>query len=212
MSSEQWSSRAEWQAAAEYSVRTFCTPLERLERLERGVIWSTLAEDVELEERALFVAKALRPLLAAEICRLRAGFPDRPSKASARGPWLVGLDDERYEAACNLAGVEGIRRETARAIRDQQWADVAWQTGRIRRHYPDITLAAPLLASLDRMEAIRDAATARRDAAADEAVEAAVVAAVAHRATDEGWAQELQRRERIDEARSGRTVHRAAVL
>lgn len=202
-----WPSRAEWQAAAEYSVRTSCTPLERLERLERGVVWSTLAEDVELEELARSTAKALRPILRAEIGRLRAGFPDRPSTASTRGPWLVDLDNGRYEAACNLAGVEGIRREVARAVREEQWATVAWHGGRLRRHYPEITLDGPLLTALDRMDAILGAATARRDAAAHDAVEAAVAAAVAYRATDEGWAQELRRRERIDEARAGRIVH-----
>lgn len=196
MTAAAWPSRAEWQAQAEYAVRTFCT---RWERLEPDAVWSTLAEDLELEELGRAAAGALRPLLTAEISRLRATFPDRPK--SGRGMWLIGLPEDRFEAAQNLTAIEGMRTDLGRAAKEAHWQRVGWQLGRIRRHYPAIALDGPLLAAEDRMAGIATAVEERRSRAAQDAEDAAVVAEVAKRATDEGWAQELRRRQRIDDAR-----------
>lgn len=195
MTGRVWPSREEWQAQAERAVRTFCT---RWERLEPGAVWSTLAEDVEFEELATAAAKALRPLLTAEIGRLRALLPDRPPAGKPRIAWMLNLPEDRYAVACDLAALEDMRTEVARAARQCRWGHVAWELGRVRKHYPVIVLGCGLLSAADRMEALGQAATARRDAAALAAEQAAVDAEVARRATDKAWAQELERREQIE--------------
>lgn len=207
MTAPAWPSRAEWRAKAEYAVRTACA---RWERLEKGAVWSTLAKDIEVEESGRAVAAALRPLLTAEIGRLREQFPDRPSLGSARALWLLDLPEERYAGATNLAALEGMRTEIGRAAKEGRWGHVGWQLGRIRRHYPAIALDAALLAAETRMTAIAAAADERRDKAAQDAEDAAVAAEVAKRATDAGWERELRRRQRIEDARGGLVVRRIA--
>ncbi len=206
MTAYVWPSREEWAAKAEYSVRTRCTPHERLQQALPNADWSTLAMDVEMEELATLAAKAARPLLTAEIARLQALLPERSPKSRARGVWFCGLEDQRYEDACNLAGLEGIRRLTARAVRNGHWHEVAWELGRVYDHYPAVTLPTEAAAAVLRMRAIGEEIDARRDAAANRLVDEAVAAEVAKRATDEGWAKELERRARIE--RLLVTVHR----
>jgi hypothetical protein len=205
-----WPSRTKWAAKAEQAIRTFCTPDERLERALPGAVWSTLAEDIEMEELAAATATTVRPLLTAEINRIKACLPDRPTKSRARGQWFCALDGQRYEDACNLGTLEEMRRDIARAVRDGHWGTISWHAGRLHDHYPQITLPAALVAGLDRMRVIGLAVERRRGLEADRIVAEAVAAEVALRASDEGWAQELERRERIDGARNGRTVHRAS--
>jgi hypothetical protein len=207
-----WPSRAEWQARAEYSVRTFCTPSERLEQALPGADWSTLAQDVEMEELATTAAKAVRPLLTAEIARLRTLLPDRPPKSRARAAWFVDLDDARYETATNLSALESMRTSIARAVRAEHWHTVAWELGRLYDHYPAIVLPGAVAAAVVRMRAIGDEISARWAREADRLVEEAVAAEVALRATDAGWEKELRRRARIDGARNGLTVHRIGAV
>lgn len=199
MSAYPWLSREEWAAKAEYSVRTFCTPDERLEQAFPGAHWPTLAEDTEMEELATSAAKTVRPLLTAEIQRLKGLLPDRPPKSRARADWFCGLEGKPWKDACNLAGVEGIRASLARAVRDEHWGTITWELGRLYDNYPDITLPPDVVAAVDRLRAIGLAVNARRTKEADRLVEEAVAAEVAKRATDEGWAKELGRRARIDD-------------
>ena len=198
MSAYPWPSREEWAAKAEQWVRTFCTPDERLEQAFPGAHWPTLAEDTEMEELATSAAKATRPLLTVEIQRLKGLLPDRPPKGRARADWFIGLEGERWKNACDLAGLEGIRSSIARAVRDEHWGTIAWELGRLYDNYPGITLPADVVAAVDRLRAIGFAVHARRAKEADRLVEEAVAREVAKRATDEGWAKELERRARID--------------
>ncbi|MEU9014278.1 hypothetical protein AB0D12_31815 [Streptomyces sp. NPDC048479] len=197
----EWPSREEWQAEAEYAVRTRCTMFERLEEAQPGTVWLSLGEETELEELARPAAAALRPLLTAEIERLRVLLPDRPKNSRPRGLWFVALEGQRYEDACNLGSLEGMRAEVQRDVRGPGWGGVAWHLGRVRKSYPGIVLPAGLLAAHDRMTVLLDAAAARRREAAEAVEQAAVDAEVARRATDAGWAKELERRARIESPR-----------
>ena len=94
-----------------------------------------------------------------------------------------------------------MRTEIHRARTSENWREVAWQLNRIHRHYPDIQLPAELARADDRMQAIFDLVDARREKAAKELEQAAVDAEIARRATDEAWAQELERRAAIDNPR-----------
>lgn len=206
MSAYAWPSREEWAARAEYSVRTACLPHERLERAFPGTHWPTLAEDTEMEELARAAVKTVRPLLTAEITRLKGLLPDRPPKGRARADWFIGLEGKLWKDACNLAGVEGIRATIARAVRDEHRGTITSELMRVHDNYPDMILPADVVATVDRLRAIGFAINRRRDEMADRLVNEAVAAEVAKRATDEEWAKELERRARIDSPRV--TVHR----
>ncbi|MFF2411828.1 hypothetical protein [Streptomyces sp. NPDC058092] len=202
MTARAWPSREEWQANAEYSVRTFCTPTERLAHVNPDAVWSTLAEDVEFEELATEAAKAARPLLTEEIARLRQAFPDRPAAGRARSLWVIELEGQRYDDACNLGALEEMRRNIQRAARNGNWGEIAWEVGRLFDHYrPAITMGQALCDAVLRMRALTATARRRHDEAADAVVEAAVAAEIARRATDEAWAQQLERRASIDSPR-----------
>jgi predicted transcriptional regulator len=196
----EWPSREEWQAKAEYAVRTSCTMYERLDRAQPDTCWSSLAEDVEMEELARPAAAELRRLLTAEINRLRALLPDRPKNTKPRVAWFVALEGKRYEDACNLSSLEVMRTDIQRAVRNEAWGRVTWHLGRVRK-YPAIRLTDDLLAAHDRMEELSAAATERRRAAAQAIEDAAVAREVARRATDEAWEQELERRRQVESPR-----------
>jgi hypothetical protein len=196
-----WPSRKEWQAKAEYTVRTACTKYERLDRLQPDTLWSSLAEDQEFEDLAAPAAVQIRSLLTPEVERLRALFPDRPNKTRARGLWFVALEGQAYQDACNLGALEEMRRDVGRARRAKHWGSVCWELGRIRNHYAAVRLPASLLTAHDRMLELQAAAEKRREAAADAAEQAAVDAEVSRRTTDEAWAKELERRAAIDNPR-----------
>lgn len=208
MSAYAWPSREEWAAKAEYAVRTFCTPDERLEQALPGANWMTLSQEEEMETLATAAAKSVRPLLTAEIARLRLLLPDRPARTHARGLWFVELEGERYEAACNLGALEEMRRSIARAVRQENWVMIAWETGRLCDHYPAVTPPTEVAEAVGRMRAIDGEVRARRTAKAAEFTDAAVAAEIERRASDAGWEQELERRARIDGARNGVTIHR----
>jgi hypothetical protein len=201
VTSRAWPSREEWQAKAEYAVRTACTKWERLERLQPDTVWSSLAEDQEFEDLAQPAAKQIRALLTPEIERLRALLPDRPKEGRARNAWFVALDGKAYEDACNLGALEEMRRDVERSRRKQHWGTVCWELGRIRNHYSAIVLPADLVTAHDRMLELQDAATKRRDAVADAVQQEAIAREVARRGTDKAWAQELERRADIDHPR-----------
>ena len=201
MSTRAWPSREEWQAKAEYAVRTSCTMYERLDRLQPGANWFSLAEETEFEELAAPAAAEMRTLLTSEVERLRALFPDRPDRSRERIAWFVALEGQAYDDACTLGSLEEMRTEVNRARRKKKWGAVAWHLGRLRSHYPDIPLGEQLLAAHDRMTELSDAAGERRRRAAIAAEQAAVDREIARRATDEAWAKELERRADIDHPR-----------
>ena len=202
MTGRAWPSREEWQASAEKAVRTFCTPSERLARINPGARWSTLDEDIEFEELATKAAKDVRPLLTQEIGRLRQTLPDRPAAGRPRMAWFIELEGQRYEDACTLGDLEEMRRDIQRAVRDSNWGTAAWEVGRLFDHYhPAITMSLALCNAVQRMRALSAAAQERHDQAAREAVDAAVAAEVARRATEEAWQKELERRADIDSPR-----------
>ena len=192
-----WPSRAEWAAKAEYAARTFCT---RWERLPKDARFITDAEETEARELGCTAGKTLRPLLTAEIDRLRALLPDRPEKSRERAAWLYDLPEGRYKLACDLAALEDMRRTVARAVREDGWGHVRWTLGRLRRHYP-VMLAGGLDVALDRLEAIGTAVQARRDAEAQRLEDEAVAREVARRVTDEAWVQELEWRAQVESPR-----------
>ncbi|MFE7547013.1 hypothetical protein [Streptomyces gardneri] len=174
---------------------------ERLDRLQPETDWRSLGEEVEFEELALPAAAEFRTLLTAEIDRLRALFPERPGRTRERTAWFIALEGQAYDDACNLSALERMRSEVYRARREENWAAVAWNLGRVRQSYPGIPLPDTLLTAHDRMTAIDEAADERRRQAAVAAEQAAVDKEIAQRATDEAWAKELKRRARIDSPR-----------
>lgn len=201
MSTRAWPSRKEWQAKAEYAVRTSETMYERLDRIQPDTNWWSLGEESELEELASSAAPEMRRLLTAEINRLRARMPERPAPGRERISWFVALEDEAYDNACNLGALEGMRTEVQRARQKQTWGEVVWHLGRLRSHYPAVILPKDLLAAHDRMAELTASADERRKEAAVAAEQAAVDKEIARRATDEAWAKELKRRARIDSPR-----------
>jgi hypothetical protein len=201
MSARVWPSREEWQAKAEYAVRTSCTMYERLDRVQGHTDWSTLAEDQEAEDLAFAAAGTLRSLLTAEIDELRQLLPDRPKTAHQRGKWAVALGEEAYETAINLGALEQIRTELHRARAAKNWREIAWQLGRVRHSYSAIQLPARLIEADDRLQVIFDRMDTRRRKAAEEVEQAAVDREIARRATDQAWAEEMERRAAIDHPR-----------
>lgn len=201
MTARAWPSREEWQAKAEYAVRTSCTMYERLDRQQPNTVWITLAEDREVEDLAFTAAGTLRSLLTAEINRLRRLHPDRPSTAHQRAKWAAGLSEEAWETATNLGALEQMRTEIHRARTAENWREVAWQLNRIHRSYSGIQLPVELAEADDRIQAVFSLVDERRREAAVKVERAAVAAEVARRATDEAWAQELERRAAIDHPR-----------
>lgn len=202
--SRNWPSREEWQAKAEYAVRTACTKYERLDRAQPDTVWYSLAEDQEYETLAFGAAGTLRTLLTAEIRELRRLLPDRPKTAHQRGKWSAGLTEEAYETAINLGALEQIRAELHRARTAKHWGTVCWELGRLREHYSAIPLSESLLKAHDRMLTLQGQAEKRREEAADAIEQSAIEREVARRATDEAWRKELERRERVE---SPRVIH-----
>lgn len=201
MTARVWPSREEWQAKAEYAVRTSCTMYQRLDRLQPDTRWTSLGEDTELAELGPDVARHVRTLLNAEIRRLSAALPDRPKEGKQRSAWFVALEGQAYEDACNLGSLQEIRLDMQRSSRKGQWGGIAWHVGRLRKSYAQIVLPVSVLEAHDRMQALFDASDTRRKGAAMAAQQAAVDAEIARRATDQAWRQELERRADIDSPR-----------
>lgn len=195
MSTRRWPTRAEWQANAERAVRTFCSMYERL---PKGDAYLTIAEESEAADCAAAAVRLARPLLAVAIRDLRAELPDRPNAGRARINWFNGLDEDRYTAACNLAGLEEVRAGASKAAKVGRWGEVQWQLGRVRESYPQITVPAELAAVLDRLDGLVAVVAERRRTFAQALEDEAVVLEVARRATDEAWAAELERRAAVE--------------
>lgn len=200
MTAHQWPSREEWQAKAEQSVRTRITMYERI---PAGTVFLTAGETAEALELARQAAAEARPLLNAEIGRLRGLLPDRPPASStrARVAWFLGLDEERYVMASDLAAVEEIRTRTSRAAKAGGWGEVQWQLGRIRCSYRAVRPTPALDAALDRLDELAAAETDRRATYARALEDEAVALEVARRAADEAWAKELEWRASVDAPR-----------
>lgn len=191
----QWPTREEWQAKAEYSVRTLCT---RWERIPEGTRFITDAEEAEAIVWAVDAAKRVRPALTAEINRLRALVPDRPEKSRERTAWLCNLPEGRWEVATNLSALEEMRRTVARAARENDWGHIAFTLGRLHRGYARIMLDTGLDDVYERLASLAVAVDARREAEARRLEDEAIAREVALRATDEGWQKELEWRARVE--------------
>ncbi|MEW2302014.1 hypothetical protein AB0958_18910 [Streptomyces sp. NPDC006655] len=198
MTERQWPTREEWQAKAEYSVRTLCT---RWERLPHDARFITAEEEAEALAWALEAAKRLRPPLTAEINRLRVLVPDRPAAGRARVRWWLDLSEEKERVANDLSALEDIRRTVARAAREKAWDTVGGQLGRLYRHQRRIMLDGGLDELCERLNARAVEVAARRDAEAVRLEQKAIEREVARRATDEAWEKELEWRARVEQPR-----------
>ncbi|WP_354643903.1 hypothetical protein [Kitasatospora camelliae] len=194
MTQRVWPTREEWAAKAEYSVRTFCTMYERL---PADAVFTTPDEDTEAQRLAQTLATAVRPLLNAEINRLKTLLPDRPKAGRARTNWFIELEGTRYDNACNLGSLEELRRDIARSAKAGAWGRIHWEISRINRSYPAINLCQ-LLNDLDALDATVTRAEDRRRTEAQRLEDEAVAHEMAKRNTDDGWAKELERRARVE--------------
>jgi hypothetical protein len=193
----EWPTREEWAAKAEYSVRTRCTARERLPEDAVFITDAELARARGLSARA---AELLRPMLTAEIVRLTALLPAKPTsrRSSEHVAWFLALPDEQYETAGNLAAMIDMRKQVARGVREGTWGNIAWHLSRIDRHHPPLQLRGELLDLYTELAEISDAVTERTDTEAKRLEAAAIAREVAKRNSDEGWAHELERRAGID--------------
>lgn len=185
-------------AKAEYSVRTFCAPYERL---PRDAVFSTPDEDTRALAAAQAAAVAVRPLLTAAIADLKTRFPDRPKSGRARINWLLALEGEGWDTACYLSALEEKRRDIARHAKNGAWGGIRWELDKLDQNYPTVTLTPDLLRALGVLNDIHDRVSERRRAAAQALEDEAVAHRIAYRATDEAWAKELERRAAIDSPR-----------
>ncbi|MDX3165916.1 hypothetical protein PV516_19200 [Streptomyces scabiei] len=190
----RWPDRAEWQERAEYAVRTQCLAVDRL--LD-GAVFSTPEEDAEALALARSAAPEARRAATAAITALRARLPDRPATGRARVAWFLALDPEHETVASQLAGLETARTRLARAAREQHPGDVLDELRRITRS-PAVTAPEAVTAAVARLQELAGAATARRDQAAEAALQEAIAAEVARRATDTAWEKELEWRARAE--------------
>ncbi|UQA95689.1 hypothetical protein [Streptomyces halobius] len=190
----QWPTRAEWQASAEYAVRTRCPAVDRL---PADAVFHTPEEAAEARMLARAAAGQARPALTAAITALRARLPDRPAAGRARVAWFLALDADREAVAEELAALESSRTRLARAAREEHLGAVLDELQRLLRSSA-VTPPEALPASAARLQELADAATVRRDQAAEAALQEAIAAEVARRCTDEVWEKELERRARVE--------------
>ncbi|MDF3141507.1 MULTISPECIES: hypothetical protein [unclassified Streptomyces] len=173
--------RDEWAAEAEHYVRTQCHTQDRVSNDPAD--WLTRAELEEAGAIAGQLVKASR----------------RALNAAARGYGGRTLPTWLRHARFNVSGAV---RELTEAERERDMNGQAYAWHRLQRyaeeHAGDVTAAGRArLAEL--VAKMRDA----RDAAAEDALRVDVAREVARRNSDEGWAQELKRRERV---RRGPTI------
>lgn len=193
-----WPSREEWQANAEAAARQSCLAVERV---PNGVEhYLTGDELVERDRLRVDLAKATRPLLTAEINRLRALIPDCPSRTGDRVQWLIALevsDPERAEAVQDLHRLEVERRTLTRYLRDGTEPEFGGGC-------PFMGLTAEQVADPRQLGRLRELDELHRHRLADAATgaeQAAVDREVARRQTDEAWESQLRYRRRVDQAR-----------
>ncbi|MFD5881036.1 hypothetical protein [Streptomyces yangpuensis] len=194
MPERQWPSREEWQARAEYAVRTWCPAADRL---PEDAVFSTPAEDAEALALIGVAAAGARSVATAAIGVLRERLPGRPSVGRARIAWFLDLDAETEVLASELAQLESARTRLARAVRTGHQG-MALEELRHITDSPTVEVPAEVAAAVARLGELGAVAAARRARAADEAQQKAIAAEIDRRRTDEAWALELERRRRAE--------------
>ncbi|MEU4224342.1 hypothetical protein AB0F17_08615 [Nonomuraea sp. NPDC026600] len=194
-----WPSREEWAAAAEYSVRTACYPLERV---PEGVEHYLSADEVkELDQLQTSLSEAARFALTQEIRRLRGLLPPRPSRTSERIAWYDQLTPEQRAAAQRLGTLEYARTDVGRRARGETSAQAGWYSNVACYHHVTDGVVAEFVEdreSLERLVVLEARYKTLRHQASVGALASAIAREVAKRNSDEGWAKELERRARID--------------
>jgi hypothetical protein len=193
-----WPTREQWQANAERHVRQGRLATERVpNEAEHYLSADELAERDRLRVE---LAVATRPLLTAEITRLRALVPDKPRRSADSAQWWEDLwdtDPDRAEAVQHLHHLEVDRRYLTRYLRNGTEGPYGCPFAGI----PDNLIADPgKRARLRELAALHQQ---RLQQAAEVAEQDAVDREITRRGTEQAWQRELQRRERIDHARHG---------
>jgi hypothetical protein len=190
---QPWPSREEWQAAAEYSVRTSCYAHQRVARGPKPYLSDD--EIAELAALDVALAKATRPVVLRRIKELRKLLADWPEPATGTFyDWYDTLPENVQQALSELRSLEQVRTDLHR--RSRGVIPVAHLQATPHRDVPADLI--PDQAIADRESELLRKWASLRDAAAEAATEAAVAREIARRATDAGWRAELQRRASID--------------
>lgn len=174
-------SRDEWAADAGHRVRTECHARQRVSADPAD--WLTADELAEARTLGATLAKATRRAL---------NTAARDHDKNALPTWLR---DARFNVSGALRELAGAERST-----DMDGHAYAWH--RLQKYAEEQAKDATTTAR-GRLAALVAKMRAARDAAAEEALQAAIAREVANRNSDEGWARELERRERV---RRGPTV------
>ena len=175
-----WPSREQWAAKAEHSVRTACYKAQRVSNSLAA--WLTADQIVETVDLVDQIVKAGRR----EINR-RLRSTDTGTERAA----LLGHRSQLNAAA----------RRARQYLSEVDELAHAW--GRINETAQALGVAT---GEVDRLGTLCVGMVQRRDAAAEEALQAAIDRTVAERNSDAGWAKELERRARI-EAGPTVTIH-----
>ncbi|MER5649669.1 hypothetical protein [Streptosporangium sp. NPDC002524] len=200
MSRYAWSTREEWAAAAEHSVRSFCLPLERVPAGHEHYL--TAAELAEMDALYVALSTAVRAPLTAEIRRLKALLPAPiPAKPLDRARWYDGLTVEQQAAWQSLRDLRNARLVIGRRAQGQTYQLIGWARFPLSFSVlsPEV---APFVADaegLARLAELEGKYTRLREQAAQDALDAAIAEAVRVRNSDEGWAVEVERRRQIDD-------------
>lgn len=199
-----WPTRAEWQAAAESYTRTLCMPYERVPR--RADHWLNEAELAETRATAHRLNLELRRQITRTIKTLAPQFPGEPASIIDRYDYEDTLDEHQRADYKRLVAARQDRLQLGRDARlldnpNLEEGEAAGAGRRINRIATDWG-TSNTETDRERLAHLLAAMTERCDTAASEATETAVRAEIAKRATDEGWAKELERRQRIDQART----------
>lgn len=204
-----WPTRAEWQASAEHYIRSYCTERERVRAAAKH--WLSPADLADARDTARQLAAALRRTLTRTINTYGPQFPDEPARGVDRFGWEDALDEARHADYEHLDGVRQDRLQIgrdARAFHEPRLTIThAESVGRRFARIGGDWGTSDTVADLDRLTQLLAAMTERCDAAAREATEDEVQDEIAKRNSDDGWAKELQRRERIDQSRTSPIFH-----
>jgi hypothetical protein len=204
-----WPTRAEWQADAESFTRTLCCPRQRVS--DRADSWLNTDELAEVRAVAHRLAKTLRREITRAINALAPQFPDEPASVVDRYDYEDVLDEARRADFKCLTSARQDRLQLGRDARIFQGLSLtiaaAEAAGRRFARIGSDWGTSDTAADLERLDHLLGAMTERCDTAAHEATETAVQAEIAKRNSDEGWAKELKRRERLDQARNSPFFH-----
>ncbi|GAA4208984.1 hypothetical protein GCM10022252_74840 [Streptosporangium oxazolinicum] len=200
MSRHAWSTRKEWAAAAEHSVRSFCLPLERVPAGHEHYL--TAEELAEMDALYVALSTAVRAPLTAEIQRLKVLLPSPiPAKPLERDRWYDALTGEQQAAWQSLRDLRNARLEVGRRAKGKTYKLLGWYESPL-----DYSVLSPQVApfvadaeGLARLAELEGKYTRLREQAAQDALDAALAEAVRVRNSDEGWAKELERRRQIDD-------------